>query len=81
MRMEPYRQGLTDKEIAEIEGVSRQSVANWRTYNKLPRNTRNYKDALPKDKHGEMLRFLVALHHYKPNDVKGFIDLYREGII
>jgi len=36
-RMELYKQGLTDKEIAEAEGVTESTIASWRCRHKLPR--------------------------------------------
>lgn len=80
-RLELYMQGLSDGEIAEIEGAKRGTITTWRKRKELPPNKKSFRESLPKDKQDEMLRFLVAVHHYKPKDVKHFIDLYREGVV
>lgn len=38
-RMELYKQGLTDKEIAVIEGAAESTISVWRNYHKLPKHT------------------------------------------
>jgi transcriptional regulator len=37
-RMEMYKQGLTDREIADQVGMAQESVSYWRRRNGLPRN-------------------------------------------
>jgi len=44
-RLEMYRQGLSDREIAEAEGVPRQIITDWRWYRKLPNNGIRFTDA------------------------------------
>ena len=39
-RLALYKQGLTDKEIADIEGVPRERICFWRYTRKLPVNKR-----------------------------------------
>lgn len=37
-RMELYRKGLNDVEIAEFQGVTQSTICQWRTRKKLPKN-------------------------------------------
>lgn len=44
-RMELYRSGLSDAQIAKIEGSHRNTVCNWRRRRRLPPNTRKEVEA------------------------------------
>lgn len=41
-RYKLYRKGLTDEQIAELRGVTRQAIATWRMTKGLPANGTNH---------------------------------------
>lgn len=53
-RMELYKKGLTDSEIASIQGVTVTTITNWRTNRELPNNGKSR--LLPKEEHERRMK-------------------------
>lgn len=90
-RLELYRQGLNDREIAERVGVSTVAIAQWRHRRELPPNYPKrggvpMEKTLTPEQCKDMRRFLGYLVEYadtvaskkKQPDVGRFIIAYRE---
>ena len=92
-RMALYEQGLTDKEIASVTGSTVIAIQHWRRYHKFcpDKKTRKVKEkknppisfrkVLPQEAHDTILRFLYMVDHYKPKNMKGFLQLWNEGVV
>jgi len=73
-RMALYRHGLTDREIAELEGINIRTVGEWRRRRGLPFNPTPhlpyavpFTEALPPDRWDDMrhyLRLIAVGHSY-----------------
>lgn len=54
-RMELYKEGLNDSQIARIVGVSQSVITNWRNQRKLPANRRKGAEYTIKDADGNTI--------------------------
>lgn len=84
-RMRLYKQGLTDRKIAEIFGYRRGRVQQWRYARGLPSNSSvsvPMEEALTAEQCKVMWRFLnhlLVAHSMNPDlDVGGFMAEYRK---
>jgi DNA-binding XRE family transcriptional regulator len=82
-RMELYREGLTDKEIAAKLDISKKTIVSWRHRNKLPNCANRMETALTPDQCKVMrdfFRLLLTASDRNPGnvDVSRIINFYRE---
>jgi len=82
-RMELYRQGLTDKEIAAKLSMSRKTIVSWRCRSKLPSRANRMETALTPGQCEVMrdfFRLLITASDRNPGkvDVSRMINFYRK---
>ena len=89
-RMELYRKGMSDQEMADELNVCEGTIRYWRGQHRLKRNqlpyTVRYEQALTESQAKQMKRFLACLTAYADRfpderiNVLRFAGEYREGV-